>query len=203
MEIKTQSRRPLKVALIAVACIGLALVSVVVIFLAKAPLLARRIFAKSETIQVGKSTFTQARQVAEQFENTTHGACTPSKCEWVFGTSNSNLPHWWRNQGEIFLVSIHVKDGLVDQKDLLYLIGLGSVMSDVGVSEKKDWTGSPRAAGWTEGEGTQGVHKFENVRMTPSDSPETRKRYTSFNWNCLWKYQGCKDAHELMPTGGW
>jgi hypothetical protein len=192
METKPRSRKPVKVALIAVACIGLALASVAVVFLAKAPLLARRIFTKSEAIQVGKSTFTQAQQVAEQFENTTHGGCTPSECEWMFGTSNSDLPHWWRDQGEIFLVRIHVKDGRVDQKDLLYLIGLGSVMSDVGVSEKEDWTGSPRAPRWTEGEGTQGVHKIENVRLTPSNSAETRKRYTSLTGTAFGNFKDVK-----------
>jgi hypothetical protein len=111
------------------------------------------------------------------------------------------LPYWWRDQGEIFLVRIHVKDGLVDQKELLYLIGLGSVMSAVAVVEKVDWAGSPIAQRWRKTEGN--VHNIVSVRMTPTDSIEIRKRYTSFNWNCFWQFQGCKDEHELMPTGDW
>jgi hypothetical protein len=71
------------------------------------------------------------------------------------------------------------------------------------VTEKQDWPGDPKGRRWTEGEGTQGVHKIVFIRLTPSDPVDIRKKYTSFNWNCFWQYQGCKDEHELMPTGDW
>jgi hypothetical protein len=117
-------------------CIGSTLILAAVIFLAIAPIRARRIFAKAESLQIGKSTFPQAEKVATQFDGGSVGPCSPAECEWYFGTSNFALPGWWSGEGEAFVVRLHVKDGLVDRKVLIYWIGAGSTMSAVIVTEK-------------------------------------------------------------------
>ncbi len=207
MERKPHSRRPLRVKLAVFACTGVALALAAATYLAIPPMRARRIFAKVELLQVGKSTFSEVQQLvgqlgAEQIEPQPGTVCSAAECEWKFGTSNFSVPGWWRGYGQAFLVSIHVKNGLVDRRELLYFIGDGSVLSDVYVLEKRGFLGNPRERRWTKGEGTQG-HFIVNVYMTPSDPPDIRKRYTAFNWNCLWQYQGCKDEHELMPAADW
>jgi len=40
------------------------------------------------------------------------------------------------------------------------------------------------------------------ARMTPRSSAEDWRRYTAFSYGCLWKYKGCKDGVELLPTAG-
>ena len=184
------------------ACTAFALALFVAVYLAIPPMRARRDLEKWERIQIGKSTFSQAQTVAAQFEGRT-GTCSPVECGWIFGTSNFALPDWWRGKGQALAVQIHVKDGLVDRKELMYWIGEGSMVSAVNVTETGDWPGNLKEPRWTKIEGTQGVHYIVRVNISPSDSANVRKRYTSFNWNCMWQYQGCKDEHELMPTADW
>ncbi len=198
------SRSALKISLILVVCTAFALI-VAAGFL---PCIrARRLLAKAESLQIGKASLSDAQQLPENLEGTPTRACSPAECELIFGTGNFSgnfaLPQEWRGQGEAFAVRIHVKNGLVDRKDLTYWIGAGSTISAVWVSETLDWPGNPKEPRWSKIEGTQGAHYLVHVRMTPSDSTEIRKKYTSFNWNCFWKYQGCQDEHELMPTGEW
>jgi len=38
------------------------------------------------------------------------------------------------------------------------------------------------------------------VYMPPRSSAEDWQRYTAFNYSCFWKYKGCKDARDLLPT---
>ncbi len=65
----------------------------------------------------------------------------------------------------------------------------------------------PTGAGWNvsyfekNGSRELATARFE-ARMTPRSSAEDWRRYTAFNYSCLWKYKGCKDGVELLPTAG-
>ena len=203
MRRKLYARMSLKVSLTVIACVGFVLALAAALYLAKPAICARRTLAKMETIRIGGTTFVEAEQIAGQIEAKPTGVCSPAECEWVYGISNLPVPDWWRGQGEVFRVYIHVKGGLVDWTQLQYWIGFGSIVSGVTVSEKVDWPSNRKDTRSIKAEGWRGPNSFISVRMTPSDSAEIRKQYTSFNWNCFWQYQGCNNAHELMPAGDW
>lgn len=203
MERKLYSRKSLKVSLTVIACVGFVLAVAAAIYIALPSIRARRLFERQDSIQIGKSTFSDVQLIPSQIQTEPIHSCSPAECEWLFGVANFAVPDWWRGWGVAFTVRIHVKDGQVDRKDITYWIGEGSTISAVSVTEKQDWPVNPKDLRSVKTEGTQGQHLIVYIRMTPSDPADVRKQYTSFNWNCLWKYQGCKDEHELMPTGDW
>ena len=109
-----------------------------------------------------------------------------------------------RRSGVGFSVTFDVKDSLVVRKDTGFGIGLrGSFHpSVVDLEEQEHWgrvpIPEPVKAGW----GTTEKFRYYlfKVYMTPKASAEDRRRYTAFSYSCFWKYQGCKDARELLPT---
>jgi hypothetical protein len=120
--------------------------------------------------------------------------------------NNAYLPRWWRGNGEIFDIAFSVTDSLVSRK----YIGFGTGTDDsftpshVSLEEQENWrrgnTREPIQAGWYT---TELFHYYWfTVRMTPKVSAEDRRRYMAFNYSCFWKYKGCKDARELLPTAG-
>jgi hypothetical protein len=118
---------------------------------------------------------------------------------------NSELPRWWRGSGEAFVVSFNVKDSMVVRKNTGYGIGIETdtfFPSSVGLIEQENWGHTaiplPVAAGWK----TTDIYRYYEftVYMTPNASAEERRRYTAYDYGCLWRYRGCKDARELLPT---
>lgn len=166
---------------------------------------ARYLFNQLETLQLGRSTFEDAERVARKIHAEPYGACDRSYCEWDKQVDNASLPRWWRGSTGIgFSVSFTVKDSRVVRKDTGFGIGLlGSIHpSQVELEEQEHWgrvpIPEPIKTGW------QTTEKFRyylfKVYMTPKASAEDRRRYTAFKYSCLWKYQGCRDARELLPT---
>jgi hypothetical protein len=74
--------------------------------------------------------------------------------------------------------------------------------STVWFEEQEHWgrgnTPEPVSAGWHTSE--LFLHYRFTVRMTPKASTADRRRYTAFNYSCFWKYKGCTDARDLLPT---
>ena len=74
--------------------------------------------------------------------------------------------------------------------------------STVSLEEQEHWgrgnIREPVQAGWY----TTDLFRYYwfTVRITPKASVEDRRRYTAFNYSCFWKYRGCRDARELLPT---
>jgi len=167
---------------------------------------ARYVFNQLETLQLGHSNFDDAVRLANKIDaHPVYGPCDRSACEWDVRVGNSKLPEWWRGLGETFLVAFDVKDSVVVRKNTGYGIGTDTstfFSSSVVLIEQEHWGRSakiePVAAGW---QTTELYRYYEfTVYMTPKASAVDRKRYTSFNFNCFWKYRGCKDARELLPT---
>ena len=171
---------------------------------------ARYLFHELETLQLGHSTFEDAQRLAGKIgakPYLPHGPCNRSDCEWGVRMDNSELPRWWRGSGEAFAVAFDVKDGVVVRKNTGYGIGIETDTfhpSVVSLEEQERWRREPGReqppvqAGWYTTE-LYRYYKFV-VYMTPKASAADRRRYTSFNFNCFWKYKGCKDARELLPT---
>jgi hypothetical protein len=165
---------------------------------------ARYLFSQLGTLQLGHSTFEDAQRLARKIGATPTGPCNQSGCEWDVRMDNSELPRWWRGSGESFVVTFDVKDSVVVRKTTGYGVGLatGFSPSSVGLEEQEHWgrmrRPEPVAAGWK----TTDLYRYYEfvVYMTPEVSAEDRRRYTSFNFHCFWKYKGCKDARELLPT---
>jgi len=118
---------------------------------------------------------------------------------------NSELPRWWRGSGEAFVVSFNVKDSMVVRKNTGYGIGIETDTfspSSVALIEEENWGRTARpvpvAAGWK----TTDLYRYYEfkVYMTPNASAEDRRRYTAYDYGCVWRYRGCKDARELLPT---
>jgi hypothetical protein len=165
---------------------------------------AHYLFNELESLQLGHSTFEDAEQLARKIHAKPNGDCDRSKCEWDKRIDNAYLPQWWRGTGESFVVAFDVKDSLVVRKNTGFGIGtLESIHpSQVGLVEQEHWgrsnTREPVQAGWRTTEKFR-YYQFI-VYMTPKASAEDWRRYTAFNYGCFWKYSGCRDARDLLPT---
>jgi hypothetical protein len=165
---------------------------------------ARYLFHELETLQLGHSTFDDAERLAKKIHVAPYCTCDRSKCEWYKTIDNAWLPRWWRGAGETFAVFFSVQDSTVVRKYTAYGVGVDGSFhpSVVDVEEQEQWgrlhVRVPVQTGWSS---TDWYRYYEfKVWMTPKASAEDRRRYTSFNFNCFWKYKGCKDARELLPT---
>jgi hypothetical protein len=166
---------------------------------------ARYLFHEFETLKLGHSTFEDADRLARKIHARpdSSSVCDRSECMWRVAIDNAGLPQWWRGSGETFVVSYSVKDSLLVRKNAAYGIGLSGTFhpSVVTIEEQEHWphrNERPLETGW----GTTEWYRYYQfgVRMTPKVSVEDRRRYTSFNFNCFWKFKGCADARELLPT---
>lgn len=173
-------------------------------YLLRPAIRARYLFNKLETLQLGHSTFEDAERLAKKIHAAPYGACDRSKCEWDKSIDNAWLPRLCRGSGETFSVSFSVQDSIVVRKDTGYGVGTRDAFhpSQVELEEQEQWgrlrVRKPIQTGWGS---TDWYRYYEfHVWMTPDASAEDRRRYTSFNFNCFWKYRGCKDARELLPT---
>jgi hypothetical protein len=182
------------------------LISVCGAYLLRPSIRARYLLNELDTLQLGHSTFDDAQRLAAKIhaKPDPYRACDRSECMWIARIDNARIPAWWRGSGEAFAVSFSVKDSLVVHKSTAYGIGLDGLFhpSMVTFEEQEHWPSrnarEPLETGW----GSSDWYPYYQfgVRITPKVSVEDRRRYTSFNFNCFWKYKGCKDARELLPT---
>ncbi len=167
---------------------------------------AAYLFKELKTLELGYSTFDDAQRLATRIhaKSDLFGACNKSECTWRATIDNSRIPGWWRGTGESFAVTFSVKNSLVVYKSTIYSIGLDGDFhpSTVTLEEQEHWSRrnaiEPIEIGW----GSTDLYPYYQfgVRMTPKASTQDRRRYTSFNFNCLWKYKGCNDARDLLPA---
>jgi len=202
---KTSRFRSAPIGWLIASLIGLAIV-LCGAFLLYPSLHARYLFNQLEALQLGHSTFEDAERLARKINAKPYPPdepCNRAKCEWDKQIDNASLPLWWRGSGETFSVTFDVKDSLVVRKNTGFGIGLrGSFHpSLVDLEEREHWgrvpIPEPVKAGWGSSEKFR-YYVFQ-VYMPPKASVEDRRRYTAFDYSCFWKYQGCKDARELLP----
>jgi hypothetical protein len=164
---------------------------------------AHYLFSQLESLQLGHSTLEDAQRIASKIGAKPTGLCDRSACEWEARVDNSELPRWWRGSGEAFLVSFNVENSVVVRKNTGFGVGTEPFYpSQVGLVEQEHWgrmrIPEPIAAGWRSSDWYRYL-EF-NVYMTPNASAADRHRYTAYDYGCLWRYKGCKDARQLLPT---
>lgn len=177
-------------------------------YLLRPSIRAHYLFNKLETLQLGHSTFEDAERLAKKIDAkpSVYGPCDRSECTWEKRIDNAQLPRWWRGSGEIFEVGFSVKNSLVTRKYTGFGIEGARIdafsPSAVWFDEQEHWgrgnTPEPVSAGWQTSELFL-YYRF-TVRMTPKASADDRRRYTAFNYSCFWRYKGCRDARDLLPT---
>ncbi|CAN5661966.1 hypothetical protein BH10ACI4_BH10ACI4_26430 [soil metagenome] len=177
------------------------------------PAIRARYFVRQlEWLQVGHSTFEDAQRLAKKLGAKPEGNCDRSYCFWDIVVNNARLPQWWRGSGVTFVITFNVSESVVVHKGAGVDIGLDPNLftpSKVLVVVKESWTRlvsePPTQKGWgtsyfeNHGHRENVSTKFE-VHMTPRSSAEDWRRYTAFNYSCFWKYKGCRDARDLLPT---
>jgi hypothetical protein len=195
-----------------IVCLFTLLILLCGAYLLRPSIRARYLFHQLEPLQVGHSTFEDAQRLAEKLGAKPDGSCDRSYCFWDVVVNNARLPQWWRGSGVTFVITFNVNDSVVVHKGVGYDIGIDPnsfTPSKVTVVVKESWTRlmsePPTQKGW-------GISYFENhghrenisttfqVHMTPRSSADDWKRYTAFNYSCFWKYKGCRDARDLLPT---
>ncbi len=194
------------------------------VYLVYPSLRAHYLFHELGALQIGHSSFEDAQRLAKKIgaEPITPTPCSQSYCYWSSEyVSNARLPKWWRGNGVTFAIDFEVKDSVATNKGAWYASEIIKPYSNytprssvsVGVQEKWIFTRErdrvivepPTSKGWgidyLEKSGSREIAstKFQ-VHMTPRSSAEDWRRYTAFNYSCFWKYKGCKDARELLPT---
>jgi hypothetical protein len=172
--------------------------------LLRPPIRARYLFSQIKTLELEHSTFEDAERLARKIGAEPYGACDRSYCEWDAEVDNARIPKWWRGLGETFRVSFTVRDSIVVRKNTGFGTGTRAVFhpSAVSVEEQRHWgrgnTPEPIAAGWSTTD--LFVYYRFGVKMTPQASTEDRRRYTAFDYSCFWRFRGCRDARDLLPT---
>ena len=174
-------------------------------FLLQPAIHAHYLLTELETLRVSHSTFEDAERLARKIgaKPTGYTTCDRSYCEWHKKIGNSLIPHWWRGSGEAFQVSFAVKDSVVTSKNVGYRNRpFLSFFGELGGAGEL----GPHAESKLVTIGGQRNAEFPyyevKVCMKPEASAEDRKRYSSFNFRCFWRYKGCKDARELLPALG-
>ena len=191
-------------------------------YLVSPSLRARYLFHELETLQLGHSTFEDAQRLARKLgaKPRSLNPCDRKYCYWTAVVNNARLPQWWRGSGVTFVIDFLVENSVVVNKGAWYAIGIDPYTftpSMVSVGEQVRWLRTrpsrdgreivepPTDRGWADGSYEKNGHReFVSTRfqvyLTPRSSAEDRRRYTDFNYSCFWKYKGCKDARELLPT---
>jgi hypothetical protein len=174
---------------------------------------ARYLVHQLEPLQVGHSTFEDAQRLAAKLGAKPEGSCDRSYCFWDVVVNNARLPQWWRGSGVFFVITFNVDNSVVAHKGVGYDIGIDPNSFSpykVTVVVKETWTRlmsePPTQKGWAISYFERQHGRRENisttfqVHMTPRSSADDWKRYTAFNYSCFWRYKGCKDVSELLPT---
>jgi hypothetical protein len=93
------------------------------------PLLrARYLLYELNDIQLNQSTFEDAQRFARKIgaQKAPSVECTHAECQWYKFTDNALLPQWYRGKGVTFAIAFSVKDSVVTDKGVEYIIGVGS-----------------------------------------------------------------------------
>ena len=193
-------RRSLQLT-IAMAAIVISAVGLYELFLPY--LRARSALSRISALQVGSSSFEEAKRVGKRLGSQGNDPCTPLDCYWTFTIDNFEFPTVWRGDGARFIAGFRVQNSVVSEQRFMFQIGTGFNAQTATFWERESWPHYPKQ--FIVGTETSSLypHFRSYVNLTPATPADVRDRYLSFNLNCLWKYHGCKDAEELLPTIDW
>jgi hypothetical protein len=164
---------------------------------------ARNLLSQVSTLQVGSSSFEDAERVGKRLGSPGNDPCLPVDCYWTFSIDNFKVPTAWRGEGTRFVAGFRVQNSVVTEQRFMFQIGTGFNPQTAEFWERQTWPHYPKQFIVGTQTTENNPHYRSYVKLTPAASADVRKRYLSFNFSCLWKYGGCKDAQELLPTVDW
>jgi len=164
---------------------------------------ARHLLSKIDALQVGESSFEEAKRVGMVLGSQGNDPCLPADCYWTFTVDNFSIPAMWRGEGTRFIAGFRVQNSVVSEQRFMLQIGTGFDAQTAEFWERETWPNFPKQ--FIVGTQTTPTrpHFRSYVNLTPATHADIRERYLSFNLNCFWKYRGCRDAKELLPTVDW
>jgi hypothetical protein len=164
---------------------------------------ARELVSESAALRIGGAGLKDVQAIAERFGVRAGPDCTPAHCSIGVWVENAQLPSWWRGPGTTFAAGFRVDNGMLVEKGFSLWTGVGPNAPSVEVTERAHWRelAEPVDVGkkYTADEPKYALI----ISLTPAAPPDVRKRYLSFNFWCLAKFHGCKDAGEMLPTVDW
>ena len=164
---------------------------------------ARSLLSQVSALQVGRSSFEEAKQVGQRLGSQGNDPCSALDCYWTFVVDNFKVPELWRGEGVRFIAGFRVQDSVVSEQRFMFQIGTGFNAQTADFWERGSWPRFPKQFIV----GTQTSPSFPHFRsyvnLTPATPADLRSRYLSFDLSCFWKYHGCRDAEELLPTVNW
>jgi hypothetical protein len=164
---------------------------------------ARNLLSQISALQVGRSNYLDSQQVGKRLGSLGNDLCIPADCYWTFSVDNFKIPILWRGEGVRFIGGFRVQSSVVTEQRFMLQIGTGFDAQTATFWERENWPHYPKQF-FVNVETTPDHPHFRSyVNLTPATPADLRDRYLSFNLNCLWKYHGCKDAEELLPTIDW
>jgi len=164
---------------------------------------ARSLLSQVSALQVGGSSFDEAKRVGRRLGSEGNDPCSPLDCYWTFSVDNFKVPELWRGEGVRFIAGVRVQNSVVAEQRFMLQLGTGVNAQTAQFWEREAWPHLPNQF-YVGGETTPvRPHFRSNVFLTPATPAGVRNRYLSFNLNCFWKYRGCRDAGELLPTIDW
>jgi hypothetical protein len=189
--------------LFAIVLVAMLLGTVVMFNLCRPYLRARTLLSRISTFQIGKTTFEEAQRVGKELGSTGNEPCTPEDCYWTFSVDNFKIPALWRGEGERFIAGFRVQSSVVSEQHFMFQIGTGYNAQTADFWERESWPhfAKPFVVGTQSAPSSP--HYRSYVKLTPATPPVVRERYLAFDLNCLWKFHGCTDARELLPTVDW
>jgi len=164
---------------------------------------ARDLRSQIAALQVGRSSFEEAKRVGNRLGSEGNDPCSPVDCYWTFAIDNFEFPSVWRGEGARFIAGFRVQNSVVSEQRFMFQIGTGFKAQTADFWERETWPHYPKQFVVGTETSSDYPHFRSYVNLTPATPADVRERYLSFNLNCLWKYQGCKDAEELLPTIDW
>lgn len=164
---------------------------------------ARSLLSEIAALQVGKSDFEEAKRTGARLGSQGNDPCLSADCYWAFEVDNFKLPAAWRGEGTRFVAVFRVQNSIVSEQHFVLQIGTGYDAQTADFWERETWPHLPKQFIVGTQSSEIDPHFRSYVDLTPATPVDVRERYLSFNLNCLWKYHGCSDAKELLPTVDW
>jgi hypothetical protein len=166
---------------------------------------ARRLQKATNELIVGRSTLADVRAVGQRFQAiVSSGTCTAGECRLEMLVSNAALPRFWRGPETRFVVDLLVRNDVLVERAASFYLGLGAGRSLVSVTESvpqvKGPQRYPRVHALWSGDNVKWRYLVE---LTPAVPMDSRMRYSGFDFRCLSRFRGCRDAQQLLPYADW
>jgi hypothetical protein len=176
--------------------------------------LARAFLGDFTKLEVGKSTFDEAKSIAEKYHGipwwVSDGSmrCTYQNCVFRFAFENKPLTSTHLVPWVGLIGFVTVKDGVVTERHIGYH-SYGKRSLAYNVSEAVLPAGdTPQGRGLREMLGVtrmqvdpQGIPSSVSVRLEPSSSPDQKRRAYALDTSCLSRLYGCNRVSVFFPSG--